>query len=91
MADEDLRRLRRDLGRSFSEEQVGLLRTIRSEISSRRWQVMLDIDTAQEDLKAAVAACGEPAVVQVLDRIQRRLSRAHRQLAHIPEDFIPAF
>jgi hypothetical protein len=91
MSSEESRRIRQELGRAFSEEQVGLLRSIRSELSTRRWQVMLDIDAAQEDLRAALLACQDPRLRSKLEAVQHRLTRAHQQLAHIPEDVIPAF
>jgi len=91
MSSEETRRIRQQLGQAFSEEQVALLRAIRSDLSTRRWQVMLEIDGAQEDLRAALLACPDPRLRQALEAIQRRLKRAHQQLAHIPEDVIPAF
>ena len=91
MSSEEIRRIRQELGRAFSDEQVKLLRSIRSELSSRRWQVMLEIDAAQEDLRAALLTCQDPHLRHALEGIQHRLTRAHQQLAHIPEDIIPAF
>jgi hypothetical protein len=52
---------------------------------------MLDIDAAQEDLRAALLACQDPRLRSKLEAVQHRLTRAHQQLAHIPEDVIPAF
>jgi hypothetical protein len=91
MSGEDVRRIHRELEQSFSEAQVELLRALRRELSSQRWQVMLEIDAAQEDLRAAAQTSGEPSVRAALEAVQGRLTRAHRQLAHIPEDIIPAF
>jgi len=91
MSSEEIRRIRQELGQAFSDEQVKLLRSIRSELSSRRWQVMLEIDGAQEDLRAALLTCQDPHLRLALEGVQRRLVRAHQQLAHIPEDVIPAF
>ena len=91
MAGDEVRRIRQELGQSFSEEQVELLRVIRSELSSQRWQVMLEIDGAQEELHAALRACSDASVRPALEAVQARLARAHQQLAHIPEDVIPAF
>ena len=91
MAGEDVRRLRQELERTLSEEQVDLLRALRNELSSQRWQVMLEIDGAQEELRAARALCSDSTLRSALDSMQVRLERAHHQLAHIPEDVIPAF
>jgi hypothetical protein len=91
MAGDEIPRTRQELERSFSEGQVELLRAIRNELSSQRWQVMLEIDGAQHDLRVAQLACGEAPVRTALESVQARLARAHRQLAHIPEDVIPAF
>jgi hypothetical protein len=91
MSSEETRRIRQEIGRGFTEEQVALLRSLRGELSSMRWQVMLEIDGAQEDLQAVLGISREPEVRLRLGSIQARLARAHRQLAHIPEDVIPAF
>ena len=91
MAADEVRRIRQELGKEFSEGQVELLRALRSELSSQRWQVMLEIDGAQEDLQAALRACADSSVRLALEAVQTRLARAHQQLAHIPEDVIPAF
>lgn len=91
MTDEDVHRLRRELSVSFTEAQVAVLRAVRSELSSRRWQVMLEIDAAQEDLRSALLRPGSPEAARQLASVQARLQRAHAQLARIPEDVIPAF
>src|SRR3990170_5533133 len=70
MSSEETRRIRQELGKAFSEEQVQLLRSIRSELSSQRWQVMLEIDGAQEDLRAALLACQDSHLRQALEGIQ---------------------
>lgn len=91
MPGQDAQRLRQEMGRAFSDEQVALLRALRSELSSMRWQVMLEIDAAQEDVRTVFGITCEAEVRLSLERIQARLLRAHQQLAHIPEDVIPAF
>jgi hypothetical protein len=91
MSGDEAQRIRQEIGRAFTEEQVALLRSLRGELSSMRWQVMLEIDGAQEEVRAALGACRDRDVRQSLQRIQTRLARAHQQLAHIPEDVIPAF
>lgn len=84
MAGEEVRRIRQELGQSFSEGQVDLLRAIRSELSSQRWQVMLEIDAAQEDLQAALRACSDATVRPALEAVQARLTLAHQQFGSYP-------
>ncbi|HSR47434.1 MAG TPA: hypothetical protein VLL77_05545 [Anaerolineales bacterium] len=91
MTDDEMHRLRRELVESFTEAQVAVLRAVRAELSSRRWQVMLEIDAAQEDLRSALHQSGSPESTRRLASVQVRLQRAHEQLARIPEDVIPAF
>jgi len=57
MAGGEIRRIRQQPGNEVSEGQVELLRAVRRELSSWRGQVMLDIDGAQEDLRAALREC----------------------------------
>lgn len=91
MAADVARRIRQELGKEFSEGQVERLRALRSELSSQRWQVMLEIDGAQGDLQAALRACSDASVRPALEAVHTRLARAHQQLAQFPEDVIPAF
>ena len=91
MAGDEVSHIRQELGREFSEEQVELLRALRRELSNQRWQVMLEIDGAQEELRAALSTCPDAGIRPALEGVQARLARAHQQLAHIPEDVIPAF
>src|SRR3990170_5262653 len=62
MAADEVRRIRQELEKELSEGQVELLRALRSELSSQRWQVMLEIDGAQEDLQAALRVCSDASV-----------------------------
>jgi putative heme iron utilization protein len=91
MTDDEIHRLRRELSESFTEAQVAVLRVLRAELSTRRWQVMLEIDAAQEDLRSALRQPGSAEAARRLGSVQVRLQRAHEQLARIPEDVIPAF
>jgi len=59
MAGGEIRRIRQQPGNEVSEGQVELLRAVRRELSSWRGQVMLDIDGAQEDLRAALRECSQ--------------------------------
>ena len=83
--------LRQQLHHAFSEGQVDLLRALRHELSDRRWQVMLDVDAAQEVTEQLLRREADSARRQELQTIRDTLDRVHRALARIPEDFIPAF
>lgn len=91
MAGDEIRRIRQQPGNEVSEGQVELLRAVRPELASQRGQEMLDIDGAQEDLRAALRECSQAPVRSALEPILAGLAQAHQQLAHIPEDVIPAF
>jgi hypothetical protein len=77
--------------KEFSEGQVNLLRDLRRELSSRRWEIMLDVDSAQNLTKLALSVSSEKELTDILDRIARLLDDVHQGLGRIPEDFIPAF
>jgi hypothetical protein len=82
---------RQELWREFSDSQVVMLRALREELSTRRWSIMLDVDAAKVLVRAARARAGDNEVVEILDELAETLDRAHRELARIPEDMIPAF
>ena len=91
MPDEGEARIRQQLRHAFSDTQVDLLRGLRSELSSRRWQVMLEVDAAQEQIARALRRETDPGLRGDLEQAAAALDRVHRALARIPEDFIPAF
>jgi hypothetical protein len=84
-------RLRQELWREFSDSQVVMLRALREELSTRRWSIMLDVDAAQDLVRAARTMTEDRELVHILNQITATLDRAHRELARIPEDMIPAF
>jgi hypothetical protein len=90
-ADEGGLQFRQELWREFSESQVIMLRALRDELSTRRWSIMLDVDAAKDLVRAARARTDDRDVMEILDAIAETLDRAHRELARIPEDMIPAF
>jgi hypothetical protein len=83
--------LRHELWREFSDSQVIMLRALRDELSTRRWSIMLDVDAAKDLVRGARARTDDREVIEILDAIAETLDRAHRELARIPEDMIPAF
>jgi len=83
--------VRRQLWLEFSDREVHLLRSLRDELSSRRWEMILDIDSAQSLLKTAHHRAEDRALQARLSRACELLDHVHRTLARIPEDVIPAF
>lgn len=82
---------RHELWREFSDSQVIMLRALREELSTRRWSIMLDVDAAKDLIRAAHARTEDHDLLLILEEIAKTLDRAHRELARIPEDMIPAF
>jgi hypothetical protein len=77
--------------KEFSEASVVLLRALRNELSSHRWEIMLDVDAVQDLAKMAMSATDDSSVTNILVQVNDLLEKIHRDLARIPEDFIPAF
>jgi hypothetical protein len=88
---EDLTRLRREIWQEFSDSQVELLSSLRDEISSRRWKIMLEVDAVQGYLDALEATVQDPEIKKVLAVVSKRLKVVHRELSRIPEEIIPPF
>ena len=88
---EEVSRLRRELWQEFSAGQVELLRTLRDDISSRRWEIMLEVDAVRKFVAAAEDRTDDPELKQLLGQASKRLDEIHRELSRIPEDVIPAF
>jgi len=91
VASEDLSRLRREIWQEFSDSQVELLISLRDEISSRRWKIMLEIDAVRGYMSGLEVMVEDPDVKKVLAEISNRLTQVHRELSRIPEDVIPPF
>jgi hypothetical protein len=83
--------LRHELWREFSDSQVIMLRALREELSTRRWSIMLDVDAAKDLVRACRAKTDDRDLIPILEELTEILDRAHRELARIPEDMIPAF
>lgn len=82
---------RHELWREFSDSQVIMLRALRDELSTRRWSIMLDVDAAKDLIRAARTRTEDREIIEILGAMAETLDRAHRELARIPEDMIPAF
>ncbi len=77
--------------KEFSEGSVELLKALRKELSSHRWEIMLDVDTVQDLAKMALMATDESNVTDILKQMIDLLEKIHLGLSRMPEDFIPAF
>jgi hypothetical protein len=84
-------RLRREIWQEFSDSQVELLNSLRDEISSRRWKIMLEVDAVQDYLDALETSVQDPETKKVLAVVSKRLKEVHRELSRIPEEIIPPF
>ena len=87
----DITRLRREIWQEFSDSQVELLNSLRDEISSRRWKIMLEVDAVQDYVSALETTVRDPDIIKVLAQISKRLKEVHRELSRIPEEIIPPF
>ncbi len=91
MSTEDVTRLRREIWQEFSDSQVELLSSLRDEISSRRWKIMLEVDAVRDYVAALETMVQDPDIMKVLAEISKRLKEVHRELSRIPEEVIPPF
>lgn len=91
MGTKELTRLRREIWQEFSNSQVELLNSLRDQISSRRWKIMLEVDAVQDYLAAIEHAVQEPDIKKALAEVSNRLKEVHRELSRIPEEIIPPF
>ncbi len=91
MGTKEITRLRREIWQEFSDSQVELLNSLRDQISSRRWKIMLEVDAVQEYLAALETTVQDPDVTKVLAEVSKRLKEVHRELSRIPEEVIPPF
>jgi len=87
----DITRLRREIWQEFSDSQVELLSSLRDEISSRRWKIMLEVDAVQDYVAALETTVEDRDITKVLAEISKRLKEVHRELSRIPEEIIPPF
>ena len=91
MGEDDKLQFRREISEKFSDAQVEMLKGLRDELASRRWQLILEIDIINELIRLAIAKTEDQYVKGVLSKAMNKLSQVEQSIARIPDDFIPAF
>jgi len=91
MGEDDPLQLHREIREKFSDAQVEMLKGLRDELASRRWQLILDIDIINELIRLAIVKTEDQYVKGVLSKAMNKLSQVEQSIARIPDDFIPAF
>jgi len=82
---------RQQLWQQFSEGQIVLLKALREELSSRRWKIMLDVDTTRALVRRLRKREQDRELSALIAELSAMLDEVHRDLSRIPEDVIPAF
>jgi len=88
---QELSRLRREIWQEFSDGQVELLNSLRDDISSRRWKIMLEIDAVRGYVTGMETSVQDPELKKILVEVSTRLTEVHKELSRIPEEIIPPF
>ncbi|MCH8338466.1 MAG: hypothetical protein IH858_06435 [Chloroflexi bacterium] len=91
MGSQELSRLRREIWQEFSDAQVELLNSLRDDISSRRWKIMLEIDAVRGYVTGMETSVQDPELKKILVEVSTRLTEVHKELSRIPEEIIPPF
>ena len=91
MAPEHNGLFRQRLWQQFSEEQIALLKSLREELSSRRWKIMLDVDATRGLVRSLSKREQDRELAELICELAEMLDQVHRDLSRIPEDVIPAF
>jgi hypothetical protein len=91
MAGEHNGLFRQQLWQQFSEEQIRLLKSLREELSSRRWKIMLDVDATRGLVRRLSKREQDRELAELICELAEMLDQVHRDLSRIPEDVIPAF
>lgn len=91
MGEDNLLRLRREISEKFSDDKIEMLKGLRDELASRRWELILDIDQIQELLTLAISKTEDKYVKEVISQARDKLDQVEQLIARIPDDFIPAF
>lgn len=91
MGEDNLLRLRREIREKSSEAQIVMLKGLRNELASRRWELILEIDGIRELLFIAISKVEDPELKEILALANSRLDHVEQSIARIPDDFIPAF
>lgn len=91
MGSADIQKQIHDDWESYSQRQVELLRGLREELATRRWELILEIDVVRDLLRAGQKRCEDQELQSLLTRASDKLNEVKRILARIPDDFIPPF
>jgi hypothetical protein len=91
MEDDNLLKLRRELREKSSAAQIQMLKGLREELASRRWEIILEIDAVREIVADVIANIGDQRQKELLQEASQKLRNAEQLIARIPDDFIPAF
>lgn len=91
MSEDDLQRLRREIYEKSSEAQIKMLQGLRGELADRRWQIILDIDSARELVMLARSKAEDKELKRILSEVNDKLDKVEQLIARIPDDFIPPF
>ncbi len=91
MGEDNLLRLRREIREKSSEALIEMLKGLRDELASRRWELILEIDGIRELLFLAIAKVEDPELKTLLAQANSKLDHVEQSIARIPDDFIPAF
>ena len=91
MEDDNLLKLRRELREKSSAAQIQMLKGLREELASRRWEIILEIDAVREIVADVLANIGDQRQKELLQEASQKLRHVEQLIARIPDDFIPAF
>ncbi len=91
MGEDKLLRLRREIREKSSEAQIEMLKGLRDELASRRWELILEFDGIRDLLFLAMSKTEDPELKELLAKANSKLDQVEQSIARIPDDFIPAF
>jgi len=91
MGEDKLLRLRREIREKSSEAQIEMLKGLRDELASRRWELILEFDGIRDLLFLAISKTEDPELKELLAKANSKLDQVEQSIARIPDDFIPAF
>jgi len=91
MGEDKLLRLRREIREKSSEAQIEMLKGLRDELASRRWELILEFDEIRDLLFLTISKTEDPELKELLAKANSKLDQVEQSIARIPDDFIPAF
>jgi hypothetical protein len=91
MEEDNLIKLRRELREKSSAAQIQMLKGLRDELASRRWEIILEIDAVREMVSHVMSDIGDQGHKEILEEVNQKLRQVEQLIARIPDDFIPAF